>query len=124
MTRLKGRNEMPTRKKVTILGSGSAGLTAAIYAARANLEPLVIQGLQAGGQLTITSDVENFPGFANGILGPELMEEMHKQAERFGTQFIYDNAESVDLTKRPFTITTSSEQIITDTLIIGTGASA
>jgi len=68
--------------------------------------------------------VENFPGFPNGILGPELMEEMHKQAERFGTQFIYDNAESVDLTKRPFTITTSSEQIITDTLIIGTGASA
>lgn len=115
---------MAIRKKVTILGSGSAGLTAAIYAARANLEPLVIQGLQAGGQLTITSDVENFPGFPNGILGPELMEEMHKQAERFGTQFIYDNAESVDLTKRPFTITTSSEQIITDTLIIGTGASA
>ena len=68
--------------------------------------------------------MENFPGFPNGILGPELMEEMHKQAERFGTQFIYDNAESVDLTKRPFTITTSSEQIITDTLIIGTGASA
>lgn len=112
------------RKKVTILGSGSAGLTAAIYAARANLEPLVIQGLQAGGQLTITSDVENFPGFPNGILGPELMEEMHKQAERFGTQFIYDNAESIDLTKRPFTIKTSSEEIVTDTLIIGTGASA
>jgi thioredoxin reductase (NADPH) len=115
---------MAIRKKLTILGSGSAGLTAAIYAARANLEPLVIQGLQAGGQLTITSDVENFPGFPNGILGPELMEEMHKQAERFGTQFIYDNAESIDLTKRPFTIRTSSEEIITDTLIIGTGASA
>ncbi|MBU6453075.1 MAG: thioredoxin-disulfide reductase [Cyanobacteria bacterium REEB67] len=115
---------MAIRKKLTILGSGSAGLTAAIYAARANLEPLVIQGLQAGGQLTITSDVENFPGFPNGILGPELMEEMHKQAERFGTQFIYDNAESIDLTKRPFTIRTSSEEIVTDTLIIGTGASA
>lgn len=115
---------MAIRKKVTILGSGSAGLTAAIYAARANLEPLVIQGLQAGGQLTITSDVENFPGFPNGILGPELMEEMHKQAERFGTQFIYDNAESVDLSKRPFTIKTSSEEIVTDVLIIGTGASA
>jgi len=115
---------MAIRKKVTILGSGSAGLTAAIYAARANLEPLVIQGLQAGGQLTITSDVENFPGFPNGILGPELMEEMHKQAERFGTQFIYDNAEYIDLTKRPFTIRTSAEEIITDTLIIGTGASA
>jgi thioredoxin reductase (NADPH) len=115
---------MPIRKKVTILGSGSAGLTAAIYAARANLEPLVIQGLQAGGQLTITSDVENFPGFPNGILGPELMEEMHKQAERFGTQFIYDNAESVDLSSRPFKIKTSSDEIITDVLIIGTGASA
>jgi thioredoxin reductase (NADPH) len=115
---------MPTRKKLTILGSGSAGLTAAIYAARANLEPLVVQGLQAGGQLTITTDVENFPGFPNGIQGPELMEEMHKQAERFGTQFIYDNAESVDLSKRPFVIRTSGEEIITDTLLICTGASA
>ena len=115
---------MAIRKKVTILGSGSAGLTAAIYAARADLAPLVIQGLQAGGQLTITTDVENFPGFPNGILGPTLMEEMHKQAERFGTQFIYDNAESVDLSRRPFTIRTSSEEIITETLIICTGASA
>lgn len=115
---------MSIRKKVTILGSGSAGLTAAIYAARANLEPMVIQGLQAGGQLTITSDVENFPGFPQGILGPELMESMHKQAERFGTQFVYDNAESVDLSSRPFKIKTSSDEIITDVLIIGTGASA
>jgi len=115
---------MPTRKKVTILGSGSAGLTAAIYAARSNLEPLVIQGLQAGGQLTITTDVENFPGFPDGIQGPELMEEMHKQAERFGTQFIYDNAESVDLSKRPFSVRTSGEEILTDTLLICTGASA
>jgi len=115
---------MTIRKKLTILGSGSAGLTAAIYAARANLEPLVVQGLQAGGQLTITTEVENFPGFPDGIQGPELMEEMHKQAERFGTQFIYDNAESVDLTKRPFTIRTSGEEIITDTLLICTGASA
>jgi len=115
---------MPIRKKLTILGSGSAGLTAAIYAARANLDPLVVQGLQAGGQLTITTDVENFPGFPNGIQGPELMEEMHKQAERFGTHFIYDNAESVDLSKRPFSIRTSGEEIITDTLLICTGASA
>ena len=115
---------MAIRKKLTILGSGSAGLTAAIYAARANLEPLVIQGLQAGGQLTITTDVENFPGFPDGIQGPELMEEMHKQAERFGTQFIYDNAESVDLSKRPFVIRTSGEEISTDTLLICTGASA
>ncbi len=115
---------MPIRKKMTILGSGAAGLTAAIYAARASLEPLVIQGLQAGGQLTITTDVENFPGFPNGILGPTLMEEMHKQAERFGTEFIYDNAELVDLSKRPFVIKTSGEEIHTDTLIICTGASA
>lgn len=115
---------MPISKKVTILGSGSAGLTAAIYAARADLAPLVIQGLQAGGQLTITTEVENFPGFPNGIQGPELMEEMHKQAERFGTQFIYDNAESVDLSRRPFVIKTSSEEVHTDTLLICTGASA
>lgn len=115
---------MPINKKVTILGSGSAGLTAAIYAARANLEPLVIQGLQAGGQLTITTEVENFPGFPEGILGPTLMEEMHKQAERFGTQFIYDNAESVDLSKRPFVIRTSAEEIHTETLLICTGANA
>jgi len=115
---------MSIRKKVTILGSGSAGLTAAIYAARADLEPLVVQGLQAGGQLTITTDVENFPGFPGGILGPELMEEMHKQAERFGTQFIYDNAEAVDLSKAPFLVKTSSEEILTDTLLICTGATA
>ena len=115
---------MTIRKKLTILGSGAAGLTAAIYAARADLEPLVIQGMQAGGQLTITTDVENFPGFPNGILGPTLMEEMHKQAERFGTQFIYDNAELVDLTKNPFIIRTSGEEVHTDTLIITTGASA
>src|SRR5580658_9758741 len=115
---------MAIRKKLTILGSGSAGLTAAIYAARANLDPLVVQGLQAGGQLTITTDVENFPGFPNGIQGPELMEEMHKQAERFGTQFIYDNAEAVVLSRRPFVIKTSSDEIQTDTLLICTGASA
>src|SRR5271154_441397 len=115
---------MAIRKRLTILGSGSAGLTAAIYAARANLEPLVIQGLQAGGQLTITTDVENFPGFPDGIQGPELMEEMHKQAERFGTQFIYDNAEFVDLSKRPFLVRTSGEEVLTDTLLICTGASA
>lgn len=115
---------MIIRKKVTILGSGSAGLTAAIYAARADLDPLVIQGLQAGGQLTITTDVENFPGFPNGIQGPQLMEEMLKQAERFGTNFIYDNAESVDLSRRPFVIRTTSDEIHTDTLLICTGATA
>lgn len=115
---------MPKKKKVTILGSGAAGLTAAIYAARANLEPLVIEGLQAGGQLTITTDVENFPGFPEGIMGPELMTAIHKQAERFGTDFIYDNAESVDLSSRPYKIKTSEQEIHTDVLIICTGASA
>jgi thioredoxin reductase (NADPH) len=115
---------MSTQKKVTILGSGSAGLTAAIYAARANLEPLVIQGLQLGGQLTITTEVENFPGFPEGILGPDLMEDTRKQAARFGTQFIEDCAISVDLSKRPFVIRTNNEEIITDTLIICTGATA
>ena len=115
---------MATRKKVTILGSGSAGLTAAIYAARADLEPLVIQGLQAGGQLTITTEVENFPGFPEGIQGPELMEQMHNQAKKFGTQFIDNDAEVVDLSKRPFLIRVCKEEILTDTLIISTGASA
>ena len=115
---------MPKKKKVTILGSGAAGLTAAIYAARANLEPMVIQGLQAGGQLTITTDVENYPGFPDGIQGPDLMTKMHAQAERFGTEFIYDNAESVDLSKRPFVVKTSEQVIHSDTLIITTGATA
>ena len=115
---------MQHREKITILGSGAAGLTAAIYAARANFSPLVIQGLQAGGQLTITTEVENFPGFPKGILGPELMQEMHKQAEKFGARLIYDMAESVDLRKRPFRIATSGDEIVTDSLIISTGASA
>jgi thioredoxin reductase (NADPH) len=112
------------KRKVTILGSGSAGLTAAIYAARADLEPLVIQGMQAGGQLTITTDVENFPGFPDGIQGPDLMTSMQAQAERFGTEFIFDNAESVDLSKQPFVIKTGSQVIHTETLIICTGATA
>jgi thioredoxin reductase (NADPH) len=111
-------------QKVTILGSGAAGLTAAIYAARADLEPLVIQGLQAGGQLTITTDVENFPGFPDGIQGPDLMTAMHAQAERFGTKFIYDNAESVDLSSHPFVIRTTDKEIQTESLIVCTGASA
>jgi thioredoxin reductase (NADPH) len=112
------------QKKVTILGSGSAGLTAAIYAARADLEPLVIQGLQAGGQLTITTDVENFPGFPDGIQGPDLMTAIQAQAQRFGTEFIYDNAESVDLLHHPFVIRSGDKEIHTESLIISTGASA
>ena len=119
-------------KKVVILGSGPAGLTAAIYASRAQLEPLVIEGPQPGGQLTITTDVENYPGFANGIMGPELMNEFRAQAERFGTEFMTTWIDRVDLTSRPFTLygkeSSDSELISTvikaDTLIISTGASA
>jgi len=110
--------------RVIILGSGAAGLTAAIYAARANLQPLVIEGSQPGGQLTITTDVENFPGFPKGIMGPELMEEFKKQALRFGTETFFGEVTAVDLTRRPFKITASKEVYTCDTLIIATGATA
>jgi thioredoxin reductase (NADPH) len=109
---------------VTIIGSGPAGLTAAIYAARANLSPLLIEGWQSGGQLTTTTEVENYPGFAKGIMGPELIKEMRTQAERFGTQFLTGDVTAVSLTTHPFTITIEDERAIeTRTLIIATGAS-
>ncbi len=112
-------------RDVVIIGSGPAGLTAAIYAARANLVPLLIEGVQAGGQLTTTTDVENYPGFAKAILGPELMKEMRAQAERFGTEFLTGDVSAVDLKKQPFRVTLDGEQTIeTRTLIIATGASA
>src|SRR5918911_2172713 len=104
-------------KEVVILGSGPAGLTAAIYAARADLNPLVVEGPQPGGQLMITTDVENYPGFAEGIQGPGLMEQFRAQAARFGTEFITGLIEQVDLSHRPFTLHTEEHEIKAETLI-------
>jgi len=113
------------KTRVLILGSGAAGLTAAIYTARAGLKPVVVHGLQPGGQMTITTEVENYPGFADVIQGPWLMEQMQKQAEHVGTEFVSDMIVDVDLSSRPFKLTgDSGETYETDSLIIGTGAQA
>jgi thioredoxin reductase (NADPH) len=114
---------MPARN-VTIIGSGPAGLTAALYAARANLQPLVIEGLEAGGQLMLTTLVENFPGHRDGIMGPELMAEMRAQAEKFGAEIIQNHVTHVDLCVTPFVIRTSDAEYTSKTLIIATGASS
>jgi thioredoxin reductase (NADPH) len=112
-------------RKVVVIGSGPAGLTAALYTARANLKPLLIEGLEAGGQLMLTTMVENWPGFRDGIMGPDLMAEMRLQAERFGTEMMQGNVTAVDLQKRPFTITfADGTSVTTESLIIATGASA
>jgi len=109
---------------VIIIGSGPAGLTAALYTARANLKPLVIEGLEAGGQLMITTMVENWPGYRGGIMGPVLMDEMREQAERFGARIVHGQVESVDLSSRPFRVSVADRQYRAETLIIATGASA
>ena len=117
---------MTTRQtQVLIVGAGPAGYTAAIYAARANMKPLLVTGIQPGGQLTITTDVENYPGFSHGIQGPDLMEQMRQQAEHFGTEILYDTIVSVDLSKRPFVaVGDGGATYVADTLVIATGAQA
>ncbi|MGQ4005989.1 thioredoxin-disulfide reductase [Francisellaceae bacterium CB300] len=115
---------MATHHKLIILGSGPAGYTAAIYAARANLNPVIITGMQPGGQLTTTTDVDNWPGEADGIMGPQLMENLQKQAERFDTQIVYDSINAVELTNKPFKLIGEVEEYTCDALIIATGATA
>jgi len=111
-------------EKLTIIGSGPAGLTAAVYASRADLSPLMIEGIAAGGQLMLTTDVENYPGFPDGVMGPELMELFKKQAVRFGTRIITSDVSTVDLSRRPFTISVGSDEYRSESIIVATGASA
>ena len=118
------KNDLKKRYKVVIMGSGPAGLTAALYTARANLKPLVFEGFEAGGQLTLTTDVENYPGFENGIMGPEGRNTMRNQAERFGAKCLLSNIDSVDLSKRPFRIKSGEIEVQADSFIIASGASA
>jgi thioredoxin reductase (NADPH) len=117
-------SELKGRYKVVIMGSGPAGLTAGLYTARANLEPIVFEGIEAGGQLTLTTDVENYPGFPDGVQGPELIDNMRKQAEKFGAKCVLAQVNSVDLTQRPFKVVAGEVVIEADTFIIASGASA
>ncbi|WP_038248247.1 thioredoxin-disulfide reductase [Ghiorsea bivora] len=117
-------SKAPQHHHLIILGSGPAGYTAAIYAARANLKPVIIQGIQPGGQLTTTTDVDNYPGYKDGVQGPEMMEDFKAQAERFGTEMIWDHIHSSDLSSRPFKLSGDDGEYTCDALILATGASA